>query len=167
MDQLNYDYTDRALAAWHEVRPDLDASPSAVVNRIVRLAGHMEASLDEVATSFGLSRKGDFDTLAALRRSGEGGLSPTQLAEAAMITTGGMTSRLDRLEEAGLIARHVDPHDRRALLIHLTEAGLKLVDDLFAASLARQRELVGTLSNRDHSTLSRLLRELLLSLGDR
>ena len=163
---MDHDYTDRALATWQKVRPDLDASPIAVVNRIVRLARHLEASLDEVATSFGLSRKGDFDTLAALRRRGEGGLSPTQLAAAAMITTGGMTSRLDRLEQAGLIERHVDPHDRRALLINLTEAGQDLVDSLFESSLARQRQLLETLSSRDRETLSRLLRELLLHFGD-
>ena len=163
---MDHDYTDRTIAAWQKTRPDLDTSPTAVVTRIVRLTGHLEASLDEVATSFGLSHKGDVDTLAALRRTGQGGLSPTQLADAAMITTGGMTSRLDRLEEAGFIERHVDPHDRRALVILLTDAGQELVDSLFEASLARQQQLLEPLSSRDRATLSRLLRQLLLELGD-
>ena len=164
---MDNDYTDRALAAWRKVRPDLDASSTEVVNRIVRLARHLEAGLDEVATSFGLSRKGDFDTLAALRRTGDGGLSPTELAVAAMITTGGMTSRLDRLEQAGFVERHVDPHDRRALLIHLTDDGKELVDSLFESSITRQRQFLEPLSNRDRATLTRLLRDLLLHFGDR
>jgi DNA-binding MarR family transcriptional regulator len=165
-ERVDHDYTDRTLAAWEQVRPDLDASPTAVINRVLRLAGYLEAGLDEVAASVGLSRKGDFDTLAALRRAGEAGLSPTQLAEAAMITTGGMTSRLDRLERAGLIQRHIDPHDRRALRIHLTGAGQDIVDGLFESSLARQRQFLEPLSSRDRATLSRLLRGLLLHAGD-
>jgi DNA-binding MarR family transcriptional regulator len=161
------DYTDRVLEEWHEVRPDLDFSPAAVVHRILRLAQYLEAELDEVATSFGLSRKGDFDTLAALRRKEPGQeLSPTQLAAAALITTGGMTGRLDRLEQAGYIERQADPHDRRGLLVRLTATGQRLVDDVVEANLDRQRRLLEILDKDRSATLARLLRDLLVHLGD-
>ncbi len=161
------DYTDRALADWNAVRPDLDVSPNAVITRILRLASLLDAEFDATVAPFGLSRKGEYDTLAALRRARPGnGMSPTQLAAAALMTTGGMTSRLDRLEKAGLIERRPDPNDRRALLVALTAAGERLVDDIVAASLAKQERFLEPLDESDRATLAHLLRELLVHLGD-
>lgn len=159
------DYTDRVLHEWRNVRPEMDVAPAAVVNRILRLARLLDVELEKVAAEHGLSTKGDFDTLAALRRhSPRPELSPTQLAEAALITTGGMTSRLDRLEESGLVTRRSDPADRRALVIELTEAGRRIVDAVLEASLARQRRLLEPLGAQERETLADLLRRLLLQM---
>jgi DNA-binding MarR family transcriptional regulator len=164
---VTHDYTDRVLEEWYTVRPDLDVSPAAVVTRVLRLARYIEAELDDVVASHGLGRKGDFDTLAALRRTGAAlGLSPTQLATAALITTGGMTSRLDRLEDAGYIERRPDPHDRRALLVCLTARGRGLVDGVIESMLDRQRRLLETLDADQGATLAQMLRSLLVHLGD-
>lgn len=161
------DYTDRALEEWQTFRPELDASASAVVNRVLRLAQYLRSELDEVGAAFGLSTKGDFDTLAALRRHGpRHELSPTQLAEAALITTGGMTSRLDRLEDGGLVERRADPSDRRALLVCLTDAGRRVVDEVLESSLEKQQYLLEGLSPDEIETLARILRQLLVHLGD-
>ncbi len=155
------------LDEWRSVRPDVDTSPIAISSRIQRLARYLVEELDAVAAEFGLSTKGDFDTLAALRRmSPAHELSPTRLAEAALITTGGMTSRIDRLEEAGLVERRADPTDRRALLIRLTDAGRVIVDDVLESNLVHQRRLVASLDAKDRESLQGHLRTLLLHYGD-
>lgn len=164
---MGRDYTDEALDQWRAVRPDVDASTSAVVTRILRLASYLQVELDQGAVDGGLSTKGDFDTLAALRRqTPRHELSPTQLAEAALITTGGMTSRLDRLEDAGLLERHADPSDRRSLVIRLTDQGVDLVDQVLESNLERQRHLLAALDADDQSALAQLLRRILVNLGD-
>lgn len=161
------DYTDRVLEEWRAVLPDVDVSTAGIVNRILRLARLCEAELDRVAAAHGLSTKGDFDTLAALRRQQpRHELSPTQLADVALITTGGMTSRLDRLEHAGYVERHSDPADRRALLVRLTAEGRRIADAVLAANLVSQSRLVETLSGDDRVALAGLLRKLLTHLGD-
>jgi DNA-binding MarR family transcriptional regulator len=157
------DFTDRVFDEWRTVRPDIDVSSVGVVNRVLRLARFFESVLDEVATRYGLSTKGDFDTLAALRRqSPTPELSPTHLAELALITTGGMTSRLDRLEDRGFVERRSDPGDRRALLVRLTESGQEIVDRVLDASLPEQRRMLDTIGEKDRAVLASLLRRLLV-----
>ncbi|HSF86375.1 MAG TPA: MarR family transcriptional regulator [Acidimicrobiia bacterium] len=162
---MGADYTDQVLAEWQAVRPDFDASTAGVVNRILRLARLLESELDRVVARHGLSTKGDFDTLAALRRhTPEPELSPTHLAEAALITTGGMTGRLDRLEKSGYVERRSDPGDRRALLVRLTTLGSEVVDEVLEASLQPQRALLEPLGTGQRTELAQLLRLLLARL---
>lgn len=164
---MERDFTDEVLEQWRVVRPDIDASTSAVVDRIFRLASYLQAELDQGAAVVGLSTKGDFDTLAALRRQApRHELSPTQLAEALLITTGGMTSRLDRLEDAGLVERHADPSDRRALVIRLTHRGCDVVDQVLESNVENQQHLLSPLDEDDRFALAQLLRRILVNLGD-
>ena len=165
---MRSDYTDRLLEEWATARPDVDASSAAVVNRVLRLARYLENALNAVAADHGLSHKGDFDTLAALRRRRpEQQLSPTRLADAALITTGGMTTRLDRLERAGYVERRADPDDRRALLVRLTETGQTIVDKIFEANLEIQRESLRSIDPAQRATLAESLKTLLVDSGDR
>ena len=164
---MRHEYTDRVIEEWTAARPDIDASSVAVVNRVLRLARYLENDLNAVASQHGLSHKGDFDTLAALRRRyPEQQLSPTQLAEAALITTGGMTSRLDRLEQAGFLERKPDPEDRRALLVHLSEAGQTIVDKIFEGIVQSQQRSLRSATEAQRAALADQLRELLLDSGD-
>jgi DNA-binding MarR family transcriptional regulator len=164
---MGRDFTDQVMDEWQAARPDLDTSTIAVVARILRLASYLQTELEQGATDAGLSTKGDFDTLAALRRqTPRHELSPTRLADAALITTGGMTSRLDRLEDAGLVERHDDPSDRRALVIRLTDEGRTLVDQILESNLEKQDYLLVALDAGERSALAQLLRRLLINLGD-
>src|SRR5206468_273898 len=114
------DVIDRLIAAWREARPDLDPSPLEVVGRVIVLAQHLERSVELALEKHGLAL-GQFDILATLRRHGpKGGLSPSQLLESVMLSSGGMTARLDKLAQAGLIYRKADPGDRRVVKIELT-----------------------------------------------
>jgi len=158
------DAVDRITAQWHRERPDLDTEPMAVFGRIYRLSRAMGDRVEQVYARFGIGR-GEFDVLAALRRSGEPfSLSPTTLAESLMLTTGGMTGRLDKLQRAGLLARCPDPHDRRALKACLTERGRELVDEAVAAGLEEQRLVLDRLPAEDRSALAGQLRALLAAM---
>jgi DNA-binding MarR family transcriptional regulator len=152
----------RILAQWARERPDLDATPMGVIGRISRLARIFEHEIQDVFATFGLHR-GEFDVLATLRRAGAPyRLNPTELSTTLMISSGGMTNRLNRLEQAGLITRQPDPTDRRGSLVGLTDEGQRLVDAAVTAHVANEHRLLHALSPADRETLASLLRNLLL-----
>ncbi|MDX3577986.1 MarR family winged helix-turn-helix transcriptional regulator [Streptomyces sp. FL07-04A] len=158
------DPVDAIAEQWAAVRPDLDTAAMQVFGRIGRIARAMGDRTEQAYAAFGIAR-GEFDVLATLRRSGEPyTLSPRQLSATLMLTTGGMTGRLDKLERAGLLRRSPDPHDRRGLQVTLTERGLELVDGAVVAGLAVQTDsLAAALNAEQAGRLADLLRELLLS----
>ncbi|MFJ5993790.1 MarR family winged helix-turn-helix transcriptional regulator [Streptomyces sp. NPDC092370] len=155
------DPVDAIIDQWAAVRPDLDTAAMEVFGRINRLSHAIGERVGKVYATFGISR-GEFDVLATLRRSGEPyTLSPRQLSATLMLTTGGMTGRLDKLERAGLLRRSPDPHDRRGLHVTLTDEGLALVDEAVGAGLAVQAEALSALGARRAGQLADLLRDLL------
>ncbi|GHB23290.1 MarR family transcriptional regulator [Streptomyces viridiviolaceus] len=156
------DPVDAIIDQWAAVRPDLDTAAMEVFGRIYRLSRAMGDRMEKAYARLGISR-GEFDVLATLRRSGEPyTLSPRQLSATLMLTTGGMTGRLDKLERAGLLRRSPDPHDRRGLQVTLTDEGLALVDEAVGAGLAVQTEaLSAALDGEQAGQLAGLLRELL------
>jgi DNA-binding MarR family transcriptional regulator len=155
------DDVDRIVAQWARERPDLVTDAMAAFGRVYRIARLVGDRQEIVYSGFGINR-GEFDVLATLRRSGAPyQLSPTALSASMMLTSGGMTGRLDRLERRGLVARSPDPVDRRALVVTLTDAGRVLVDDAVSAGLAAQRAVFERLPARSRDLLAGLLRELL------
>ena len=158
------DGVDEILEQWARERPDLDATPIGVVGRISRLARELEARLEPVYREHGLE-PGWHDVLATLRRQGPPyRLRPSDLTGALMVSSGGTTKRLDRLEQAGLVARAPDPGDRRGSLITLTPAGLELIDALTGAHLDNERRMLDGLSESELRRLAGLLRKLQLGL---
>ena len=158
------DGVDEILEQWRRERPELDHSPIGVVGRISRLARELEARLEPVYREHGLE-PGWHDVLATLRRTGPPfQLRPTDLTNASMLTSSGTTKRLDKLEQAGLIARSPDPADRRGTIITLTDAGRELIDALTVAHLDNERAILGVLSEADQRRLADLLRTLQLGL---
>ena len=111
------DRLDRILERWKTSRPDLDFSPLEVGTRVLRAAHFLQTRLDRIAAAYGLSHQGDLEVLTELDLVGP--LTPSQLAEDLLLTSGGMTVRLNRLQEAGLIERQPKPPDGRGVLIHL------------------------------------------------
>lgn len=117
--------------------------------------------INPLFAEFGL-QPGEFDVLATLRRSGKPyALTPTALYEDAMISSGSMTNRIDRLEKAGLVARTPSPNDGRATLVMLTRAGIKLIDEALVAHLKNQADVLAPLTQAEQEQLSRLLGKLL------
>jgi DNA-binding MarR family transcriptional regulator len=137
-----------------------------LVGRIQRAAAALRPRLDDTHGLSGLAGE-SFDVLASLRRSGRPyQLSPTQLYREMMLTSGAMTNRIDRLEEAGLVLRRPDPQDRRGTLVRLTAKGKALIDAASIQHVANEERLLAALSAREQLQLGELLRKLLLSLGD-
>ncbi len=161
-----HDGVDLIIEQWRRERPELDHSPIGIVGRISRLARELEARLEPVYREHGLE-PGWHDVLATLRRTGPPfQLRPTDLTNASMLTSSGTTKRLDKLEQAGLIARSADPADRRGTIITLTDAGRELIDVLTAAHLQNEREIIGALSEAEQRRLADLLRKLQLGLPE-
>ena len=159
------DAVDLILAQWARERPDLDCSPMGVVCRISQL--QREVFLAQRAT---FARHGldvpSFDVLAALRRAGEPyQLTPTELMRTALVTSGAITQRLDRLEEKGLITRERSEADGRAVVVTLTGAGRAALDDTLPDHLETERRLLAGLDADDQEALAGLLRRLLIALG--
>jgi DNA-binding MarR family transcriptional regulator len=161
------DAVDRITAQWRRERPDLDPAPMDVIGRITRIAALTQRELERVFAEHGLAG-GDFDVLATLRRSGAPyRLTPGELSRSTMVTTGGMTKRLDRLEASGLIRREPDPRDRRGKLIALTQEGRALIDGAVDAHVRNEERLLAELPAPKREELAALLRELLLALDGR
>ena len=158
------DFTDDLLSRWTSVRPGLDMDAYKVTARISRLGSHIARRQEESFGQFGLNR-GEVGVLSALRVAAPPHrLSPTTLFKGLMLSSAGMTSRLDRLERRGLVKRLPDPNDRRAVLVELTDAGRKAVDEAVAANTRKERGLLGTLTASEASTLAKLLRKMLAGL---
>lgn len=158
------DFVDSILGQWKSERPDLDASPMGVLGRVTRLESHLDRAVSEEFARHGLAR-GEFDVLAALRRSGPPfRLNPKVLSGRLMLSSGAMTNRLDQLEKRGLTRRMPDPSDRRALLIELTKEGRETIDEVVTAHVHNLATLLEPLTKGERRQLAELLRKLLLPL---
>lgn len=155
------DEVDRIVDEWARARPDLDTAPLAVFSRISRLARHLESARRAAFTATGLEGW-EFDVLSALRRDGEQSASPSALMHQTLVTSGTMTTRIDKLVSRGLVRRSRDPQDRRSVLITLEPAGVELVDAAMERLLDAERELLASLSAQDRAVLATRLRDLLL-----
>jgi len=139
--------------------------PVETVGRLLDAAArvtreHMNPLLAEAGLNVG-----EFDVLTPLRRAGEPYmLSPTQLYEAALISSGGMTDRLDRLERAGLVERRPDPRDRRGRQIALTAAGKRVIDDMIGRMVAMETKMLSVLTEAEQKRLNALLKKLLAGI---
>ena len=161
------DDVDRIVAAWQRERPDLDVEPLHVLSRIARLARQQARLRDAAFAAHGLD-SWEFDVLAALRRAGAPyELSPGQLVAETLVTSGTMTTRVDRLIGRDLVRRRPDTRDRRGVLVQLTAAGRDAVDAAMSSLLALEHDLVATLNDQDRAGLPDALRRLLLAAGDR
>jgi len=160
---MNNDHVDMILNQWHQAMPELDPSPMAVIGRMGRLDKLMTDELNQLFRQFGLNF-GEFDVLATLRRSGEPyRLTPGQLLETLMLTSGAMTNRLDKLEQRQLIQRMPDPEDRRAVQVQLTEQGLELISKAVVAHVENEKRMLSALSASEQQQLAGLLKKLLLA----
>ena len=160
------DRIDLVEAAWLRERPDLDVSPLQVIARLHRVANHLTDELVAVYAPHGLG-EGDFDVLATLRRSGPPfERSPGDLAASTLVTSGGMTKRVDRLVAAGLVTRRVSEDDARARVVALTDRGREVVDAAFTEHMANERRLVDLIAPGQARALEDALRTWLAALEE-
>jgi DNA-binding MarR family transcriptional regulator len=155
---------DVMIEQWARERPDLDSSSLGVLARVSRLARLAEENAERILKTHGLSEV-EFQLLAAVRTSPDGRPAPRDLLDQLMVTSGGLTNRIDRLERAGLIERLANPRDRRGILLELTPQGRRLIDAVTAEYLSNQHTILdAALAPDEREMLAALLRRLLDSL---
>ncbi len=155
------DTIDRLLTGWDAARPDLQVGALQVTGRLSRIGPLLARRQEAVFGRFGLNR-GEVGALSALRIAGPTHrLSPTRLGRGLMLSSAGVTSRIDRLERRGLVRRLADPDDRRGVIVELTDQGLEVVDAAVAALGISDRQLLERLDAEEITQLEALLRKLL------
>jgi DNA-binding MarR family transcriptional regulator len=156
----------RIVDAWQRERPDLDFSPLEVLSRVGRLAKLLDRARRQAFTRSELEGW-EFDVLAALRRAGAPyQLSPKQLLQQTLVSSGTMTNRIDRLVTRGLVTRREDPHDGRGVLVEMTTAGLTRVDAAITRLVDAEAAMLGPLTRADQKRLANALQRLSLHMDE-
>ena len=162
MEQIQ-DFIDQVHAARQAARRGIQVADTADLERVARLAAYLARDLAEICTIAGL-KTGQFQVLAELRGRDPLPMSASDLARAIVLTTGGLTPVLDQLEERGLINRQMDPDDRRARRITITEKGRSLIIRAAEQWTMRQRALNAVLTVEERESLNAILRKLLATI---
>lgn len=159
---MESDSVDRIIQAWRKRDPNLDSSTLQVTGRLMLCAAYYERAVGKVLEGFGLS-VADFDVLNTLRRvSDQRGCRPSDMARSSLITTGAMTSRLDRLERTGLIRRTPDPTDRRGLVVRITPQGSKLAGQALDELITTNQAFLEPLNRQQRKAIASAFKQLLL-----
>ena len=151
------EFIDDAVERWSRLKPNRDLSSLAVVQRLIWAGRIAEEQLEKAAAASGTRRRGDYEVLALLRRSEPELQRPADLASQLLTSPSGLTSKLDRLEQSGLVERVDDEVDRRSVLIRLTDRGRTLVDSAFDVTLDLYDTFLTGLRPEDREELDRLL----------
>lgn len=160
------DGVERILEQWKAVRSDLKVEPMGLIGRIKRLNLLLGREMDRTFAAHGLNLA-SFDVLATLRRAGEPfRLSPGELMESSMVTSGTMTNRIDRLVKRGYVERVENPDDGRSFLIALTEDGKDVIDAAVSDHVETQHRLTEGLTEQEFEQLNGLLRTYLAALEE-
>lgn len=160
------DHVSRLVAQWRLETPDVPLDGMEIIARARRLTLLSRPAIEAVFDRYGIDT-GQFDVLATLRRSGEPfALRPTELFQALMISSGGLTDRLNRLEKKGLISREASRSDKRSMLVILTQKGRVLIDKAFAEDMAAEETILAPLDKGERKTLAALLAKLLCKIEE-
>lgn len=161
------DHVDRFLETIHFVLPDLDLEVEGIVDRISGLSRRIHRTMDETLVEFGLD-SAEHKALSTLAQAGKPYRStPGKLAKRMDLSSGAMTNRLDRLEQAGLIRRLPDPDDRRGVLVELTDEGRRLYQQAVGVQAKKEALVTAALNEREKKQLNSLLRRLMLEFERR
>lgn len=156
------DLVDLVISQWTAECPNQDFAAMAVVTRVFRLNAFATRNVNRSFRRHQL-HQGEFDVLATLYRTGAPhALNPQKLVEALLLTSGAMTNRLDRLEQAGLLVRNPNPDDRRGIIVSLTPDGLRVIKQVLKDYLKDLGELLDPLSAAERKQLAGLLKKLLI-----
>ncbi|HEX6679153.1 MAG TPA: MarR family transcriptional regulator [Gaiellaceae bacterium] len=160
--KLERDHVDRWLETIRERLPMLDPEVEGIVDRIQGLSRRFKRATNETLAEFKLDHA-EYKLLGFLNRQDETyRSSPGKLARVMELSSGAMTNRLDRMEEAGLLRRLPDPSDRRGLLVELTPEGKRLYEDAIGVQARKEELIASALSVSEKKQLNALLRRLMI-----
>lgn len=162
---MSKDFVDELLDQWATERPGIDVSSLGVAVRIQVLAKLLQRSASGALRRHGL-KPWEYDVLSVLRRQGTPfELPASDIATAALLTTGAMTTRIDGLEQRGLVRRRRSRTDRRSMLVRLTKRGKSLVDAAIRTRVEDANDALASIPAADKERLASLLRKLILTAG--
>ncbi|MFF2083009.1 MarR family winged helix-turn-helix transcriptional regulator [Nocardia sp. NPDC058176] len=154
------DGVDVIVANWAVARPELDVSALRVFGRLHRSFLVYKSSIAATFERYDITDSG-FDVLACLRRAvPDHRLTAGQLAEQTLVTTGGLSLRVKRLEDAGLVTRTRDAQDARIVYVEMTAKGLGLVDVVADEHFAALQAMLAGLDQSEVDELEVLLERL-------
>jgi len=145
--------TREVVSGWEAIRPSTDRSALGVVQRLVWCGRLIEDLLERAAQAAGFRRRGDYEVLALMRRAEPARLTPIEVAESLLASPSGLTGKLDRLEDQGLLERTKDEVDRRAVRLTLTDDGRVLADRAFDLGLALYERMLTQLGPEERASL--------------
>lgn len=160
------DFSRETVDGWSRLRPDDDLFGLGVGYRLIWSGRLAEDLLEKTAIASGLRRRGDYEVLALLRQAEPELLTPLQVAQQLMTSQSGMTGKLDRLEQQGLVQRTPDPEDRRAIRLGITDSGRALIDDAFTTNLSVYQSMLEGFTPTQAKDLEALLEKLLTRLEE-
>lgn len=159
------DRAQRAAKQWQQERPDINCDSMIIFGRFEQLHQLLSHKIMNPFFADQGLQPGEFDVLATLRRSGTPfALTPTELYQDAMISSGSMTNRIDRLVKLALVERRPNPKDKRGTLVGLTEQGYDLIDNILQAHVYNQQKVLSVLEPQQQEQLSALLLRLINSV---
>lgn len=158
------DKIDEIIEQWRTENSNLDLQPMEFIGRIKRLSHHFEKDMTKTFSKYGLNAA-SFDVLATLKRSGAPyTLSPSELLENTMVTSGTMTNRIDQLVKSKLVKRNANPEDARGCLVSLSQKGHILIDQVIQEHVKTQKRLTSTIPEKDQKVINGILRHALKSI---
>ncbi|MCG9552238.1 MarR family transcriptional regulator [Vibrio sp. Isolate31] len=158
---MHYDHVDRLLVQWQHQRPDLDCSPMGVIGRLSRMSRIVDKKLNKTFKNNNLSSV-EFDILATLRRFNEP-MTPTELYQTLMLSSGAMSTRIEQLVKRELIERIASPEDRRSCSVALTKEGNTLINKVISEHVVNEKAILDPLTDEQREQLASLLRTWMLT----
>jgi DNA-binding MarR family transcriptional regulator len=159
--QEQRDHVDAFLESIRTELPNIDLAVEGIVDRIMGLSRRIKRMMEETLAEHDLSW-GEWKALGFLLRRPNNRCSPGRLAEYLELSSGAMTNRLDRLQEARFIRRLRDPSDRRGIQVELTDAGRKAYENATTDQAAKEALAASALNAREKEQLNALLRRMMI-----
>ncbi|GHF39305.1 MarR family winged helix-turn-helix transcriptional regulator [Seohaeicola zhoushanensis] len=156
------DLADRGIAWWNAERPEIDTSGKAITGRLMRLGEMAGNRMNAVSSQFGVKYP-TYAILATLRASGPPyAMTPKSLQATLLVSSGGLSNQLARIEKQGFIRRVEDPSDGRGVRVELTGAGMALTEEAMPAQAEAELDFIRMLTKEERETLVQLLRKVLV-----
>ena len=156
------DFVDSLEEEWKAQVPELSTKPISVVARLVRMSYYVERKVGENLSKYGLTR-GEFEVLAVLTRNPFTNITPKILQTKILITSGGLSNRIRKLEEKGLLERIPDRGDRRGVILKITDKGRDLTLQAVNSHVEVERQLSACLSSEEQEQIAYLLKKMIMS----
>jgi DNA-binding MarR family transcriptional regulator len=150
------------MRLWRREFPDIDCSGKAVVGRLLHLRELFLKSVNRTLAKHRLKYPA-YAVLATIRVHGPPyRMSPTALLDSLILTSGGLSNLLRKLEKAGQIRRLVDDTDRRGVIVELTELGRRIVEPAMRDHAETERRLIKALSQDEQTAVAEALARMML-----